>query len=152
MKRVLALAVLLAFASCGKEVVYNETLKDFAENRWAIDEGKTFTMNFEHDVPSPEVYLHFSYVHEPGYDNFPVALVWQGPDGKMENIILDVKLKDGSGNSLGNCAGDVCDITMPVKKFDKLEEGSYKLMVYNKFNGEYLPNVLALGVSVEHLD
>lgn len=151
MKRFISLLVLFMLVSCGKEVVFTETFKDFPDKRWTVEDVKKFTIDIDHNVQGAKVLVHFSYVHEPGYDTFPVGVVWEGTDGKTEKAILNVNLKE-DGKDLGSCAGDVCDLVIPFKEFDTLGVGTYKIVLYNKFSSPYLPNVLALGVSVEHLD
>ncbi|MES2488084.1 MAG: hypothetical protein V4581_19310 [Bacteroidota bacterium] len=150
MKKVLVLLLLFVLASCNKkDVVFTETFKDFPDKRWALNDTKTFKIDIKEDVKDAGLYLHFSHVFEPQYKEVPVAAVLQAPDGKQEHVLLNLKLEDAKGNSLSDCAGDVCDFIMPVKEHLNFVKGEYKLVILNKFNGDYIPNVLALGVSIE---
>lgn len=150
MKKIAPILLALVLFSCSKkEAAYTETIKEFPENRWNIEDMKTFMPELKEEVKDAMVYLHFSYVYEPGYDAVPVAVIWQGEDGKAENMLVEVKLKDDKGRDMGDCAGDVCDIAVPVKEHVNLAKGKYKIGLMHKFDGEYLPNVLAVGLSIE---
>lgn len=149
MKKVLFLLLVLALSSCNKEVVFKETFKDFPDNRWALNDVKTFKIDLKEPVKNAVINLQFSHVFGFQYKSVPLAMVLQRPDGKQDDIFVELKFTDAEGNSLSDCAGDVCDLITPVKKNLDLENGEYKLILLNKFNGEYIPNVLALGVTVE---
>lgn len=150
MKRILPLLLLSMLFSCtNKEAVFSENFKNFPENRWKIDDMKVFKPVLNEDINDANAYLYFSYVYKPGYNNVPVAIQWYGPDGKEEVHLIELKLEDENGEALGDCTGDVCEIKVPIKKDVNLAKGNYKIAVMHKFNGEYLPNVLAVGVSIE---
>jgi len=152
MKKILFLLLMFILVSCNKNVVFKETIKDFSGNRWALNDIKTFKINLKEDVQNAGIFLHFSHVFEPQYKSVPLAVVLEHPDGKQDNVFLELQTEDAAGNSLSDCAGDVCELTMPVKDSINLAKGAYKLIILNKFNGEYIPNVLALGVTVEAQD
>jgi len=150
MNKILVLLLLVVLASCNKkDVVFTETEKNFPDNRWALNDTKIFNISIKEDVQDAGVYLHFSHVFEPQYKEVPVAAVLQDPGGKQEHVLLNLKLEDARGNSLSDCTGDICEFIIPVKEHLNLVKGEYKLVILNKFNGEYIPNVLALGVSIE---
>jgi gliding motility-associated lipoprotein GldH len=148
-KKLAFLLLLMLFSCKNKEEAFSETFKDFPENRWKINDVKTFAPVLNKDVKDAGIYLYFSHVFEPGYDNIPVAVQWQAPDGKEEIELVELKFKDENGNALNDCAGDVCEIKVPVKEHLTLLKGSYKVAILPKFNGDYLPNVLAVGLRIE---
>jgi gliding motility-associated lipoprotein GldH len=149
MKRIaLCLLAFVLFSCSKKEAVYTDTFKDFDENRWKLEDMKTFTPVLNEDVKDVSLSLHFSHVFEPGYDKIPVAVIFQDPDGKEENLLVEVKLKNEAGKSLSDCAGDVCDIVVPVKEHVDLAKGKYKVTFLNKADSPYVPNVLSVGLSI----
>ncbi|KOS06387.1 hypothetical protein AM493_10355 [Flavobacterium akiainvivens] len=150
MKKIALLLLTFSLFSCTKEnVVFTETNKDFTKNRWKIDDAKVFQPVLNEDIKDANVYLHFSNIHEPGYTDVPVAVQFLDADGKEEVFLVEVKLKDEAGKSLSDCAGDICDIKVPVKEHVALAKGKYKIAFMHKSDGEYLPNVLAVGLSIE---
>ena len=150
MKRIFLLLALALFVSCNKKVVFKDTIKQFPENRWAASDVKTFDFTLKHDVEPAEIQLHFSHVFDPQYTTVPLSVTITNPSGEQENIFVNMQLKDGSGESLSECAGDVCDYTTTIKEGAKMAKGKYKITVQNKYEHEYLPNILAFGVSVKH--
>jgi hypothetical protein len=149
MKKIVLLTLFFALTSCNKDVVFSETIKDFPQNQWKASEAKIFSIGLKEAVETATINLHFSHVDAPGYVRLPLVAVLLDPTGKEEYINLTVNLKDSQGNSLSDCAGDVCDLITPVKKRAKLAKGDYKLILQNKFPAAYVPNILALGVSVK---
>ncbi|RYD87588.1 MAG: hypothetical protein EOP54_28565 [Sphingobacteriales bacterium] len=148
MKRVLPFFALLLLFSCNKNEIFRETLKDFPENRWKTADAQTITIIIEEDIASADINLQFSHVLDPQYTVVPLVVELTSPDGKKEMLYPYLYLKDAENKSLSDCAGDVCDLIIPIKEHVKLAKGNYKLVVKNKFEGPYLPNVLALSVSV----
>lgn len=149
MKKILLLLCLSVLFSCQK-TTYTTTIKDFANNRWPKNEIKTFTLKLKKDVEVGEVELHFSHVIDPQYDTVPLSVVITHPSGEQENIYVNMQLKDASGDSLSECTGDICDYKTVIKEGSKLAKGTYKITVQNQFPHEYLPNILAFGVSISH--
>ena len=148
-KLLLLLALTLAF-SCNKTEAYKEIIKDFPENRWQKADVKTFNFKFKNDVEAAEMELHLSHVYDPQYSMVPLSVTITYPSGKQENIFVNMPLKDDSGESLSDCAGDVCDLTTTIMDGAKFEKGDYKVTIQNQYQHEYLPNILAFGISVNH--
>lgn len=145
MKILSAVLLLLLLASCSKYDI--SKTESFPNNRWDKNAVQTFTFEIE-ETYSADLKLLFSHVSEPGYSNVPVEVSIKDPSGKKENLDAVLKLNDESGKQTSDCAGDVCDYTEVIKEKVLLEKGIYTVIVKNKFNAPYLPNVLALGVSL----
>lgn len=148
MKKIFLFLCLAVLFSCKKTTLYTDTIKEFPNNRWPKNEVKTFTLNLKKDVEMAEMELHFSHVIDPQYDTVPLSVTITHPSGETENIYVNMQLKDASGESLSDCAGDICDYTTMIKEGSKMEKGTYKITVQNQFPNQYLPNILAFGVSV----
>ena len=152
MKKALLLLFLFLLISCSKTVVVKQVQKDFADNRWEAAAIKKFEFKLKKNIAVGDIKLLFSHVHEPQYATVPISVTIEYPSGEKENIFLNVQLKDPEGNNLSECSGDICDIHAIIKEGAKLEKGTYKVLVENKFAYQYLANVLAVGVSVERED
>jgi hypothetical protein len=74
----------------------------------------------------------------------PINISIQNPSGETEQFSVDLKIKDASGKELGDCAGDICDLSQMIKNKIKLQKGSYIVSINTNFEGSYLPNVLGL--------
>ena len=79
----------------------------------------------------------------------PLEVEITTPDGKVETLPVVMKLIDESGNDIGDCSGDICDVFQTIKTFDTLEKGKYKISIKSKFDGPYLPNALGVGILIE---
>lgn len=148
MRKLLLLAITFMLFSCEKNIRYVEVNRDFEQNRWPATDIKKFEFNLDNDIESGDIKLVFSHIHEPQYNEVPVLVTIQYPDGKKENIAVNLLLKDASGKDMSDCAGDVCDLSTSIKEKIKLVKGSYMITVQNKFSNAYLINVLGLGINV----
>lgn len=149
MKKLLPLLLVFILFSCKKSVVYTETSDDFEDSRWMASDIKTFDFKLKKDIDAGDIKLTFSHVHEPQYGIVPIAVTLKDPSGQIENIMLNVPLKDAEGNDLSECSGDICDLHTFIKQGVPLKKGDYQITLQNKFAYEYLANVLAVGISVE---
>lgn len=149
MKKTLLLLLMLTVLSCQKTVVFKDVKKDFADNQWAATDIKKFEFKLKKDIELGDIKLLFSHVHDPQYSTVPVSVSIENPSGEKENFFMNLQLKDADGNDLSECSGDICDLYTNIKEGVKLQKGTYKVTVENKFAYAYLANVLAIGLSVE---
>lgn len=152
MKKFVFLLPLLLLFSCNKTTLFTKNLDDFKDNRWQKSEIKVFDFEIKKDVEEADIKLTFSHTFDPQYERVPLELTIEHPDGTKDNMFLNLQLKDGSGDSMSDCAGDICDLEMDLKEGMKMPAGKYVITIENKFEGEYLPNVLALRITVENDD
>lgn len=151
MKKLFTLAVAaVLLTACGGTI--NGTRYDFKDNRWPATEVVHL------DVASPgsqlpaTLSLTYSHVHDPQFTDIPLQVDITAPDGTKETIPVVLHLKDAAGQSLSDCAGDVCDFNAVVKKIESPQQGEYKIDIRNKFSAPYLPNTLAVGVNFSNLN
>ena len=152
MKKFVFLLPLLLLFSCNKTTLFTKTLDDFSDNRWQKSDVKVFDFDIKKDVEGADIKLTFSHTFDPQYEKVPLELTIEHPDGTKDNMFLNFQLKDGSGDLMSDCAGDICDLEMSLKEDMKMPAGKYRVKIENKFDGEYLPNVLALILTVENDD
>lgn len=148
MKKLFFLFLLLSIISCAKFSLYSEKIENFPDNRWLIAETKIFSFELTEDIEEAELKLFFSHVFQPGYDKIPVK-VYVTKEGGEESIIKEeLLLKSETGEDLGQCLGDICDLTQTIAT-QSLTKGKYTVKVMHEAKGPYLPNVIALGISLE---
>ncbi|AXG73173.1 hypothetical protein DVK85_02600 [Flavobacterium arcticum] len=152
MKKFVFLLPLLLLLSCNKTTLFTQTLDDFNNNRWQKNEMKVFHFDVKKDVKKADIKLTFSHTFDPQYERVPLEVIIENPDGTKDNMFLNLQLKDASGDVVSDCAGDICDLEMGLKEGLTMPAGKYSITVENKFEGEYLPNVIALGITVENND
>lgn len=148
-KCIFFLALISVLTSCDKNSVYSKLDKNFESNRWQSDDVKTFEFTLEEASKTYNLELQFTHIYDYQYESVPLDIQLTHPDGKVETIPFTLKIKDASGKQLADCTGDMCDLFVPLKENITLNKGTYKLSVAQSFQKPYLPNVLALGVTVK---
>ncbi|TRW24610.1 hypothetical protein FMM05_08845 [Flavobacterium zepuense] len=152
MKKILALLALCSLLSCNKAdtITLSETNKEFPANRWQKEDTKKFKFTIGEGLMNADVKLLFSHVHEPGYTSVPLVVTISGPDGLNDEVPVNLQLTGADGKPASQCAGDVCDLTVTIQEGATLKAGDYQIAVTSTFNNAYVPNVLAVGVKIEH--
>jgi len=148
MKKIIAFIMLFTLASCSKFTL-SKTIEDFKDNRWEQKDAKIFEFDVKEDMDA-NVAILFSHVEDPQYDGVPLKVTIKDPSGQEEEIAVMLRLKDASGKEYSDCVGDVCDLTTVIKEAMPLKKGKYIFTLQNSFSKHsYLPNILAVGVSLE---
>jgi gliding motility-associated lipoprotein GldH len=142
-------SLFILFISCNKNNVFGKLDKDFDSNRWESKDKKQYEFTIEDDSKVYNLSLLFSHVYDYQFDKVPMVISITDPAGKTENIAFDLQIKDASGKQLADCGGDFCDLKYVFKTKVSLQKGNYTIVVSHKFNGPYLPNVLAVGLNVD---
>lgn len=149
-KKLFLIAFLGLFISCtGTQEIFNDFDKEFVSNRWYKTTVKTFTFDNSDYDGTVDVKLHFSHVYDYQYNDIPIEIQIISPKGYSQFIPINLIIKDENGKDVGNCTGDVCDLFYTVKSDFDLIKGKYTVHVKNAHTGEYLPNVLGLGITFE---
>ena len=147
--KLILFALVFVLTSCNKNEVYDEFNRDFSDNRWEANDVKSFEFENTQSEGVCELKLHFGHISGFQFKEVPLEVEITTPDGKVETLPVVMKLIDESGNDIGDCTGDICDVFQTIKTFDILEKGKYKVAVKSKFTGPYLPNALGVGILIE---
>ena len=151
MKKTLLLLVFLSCLSC-KESLVSKIDEDFKDHQWMANEERTFEFKIKHDMKDAEVLLNFSHIHEPGYNNVPLLVTMHNLNDPAppKDMAVNFMLTEEDGTTISDCSGDICDFSHVLQANGPMKKGNYKLKVQNLYQGQYLPNVLALGVTVRN--
>ena len=93
--------------------------------------------------------IHLSHIYDFESSKIPLEIAITTPNRTKEMLSIDLVVKDASGNDIGDCTGDICEVYYPIYSNVKLQKGIYTIKVKNNFKGAYLPNILGIGVIVE---
>lgn len=140
--------LLLICFSCDSKFVYNEFDSDFENNRWFSENKRTFEFLIEKEVEA-SIILHLGHIYDFQFESIQMDIKITYPDGNTETNPIDLKMKDNSGKDLGECTGDICDLYFTLKDKQSLKKGKYKIVIANKFNPPYIPNILGVGIQVK---
>lgn len=149
MKPTLLFILALLAVGCQGSGIYSDAKKDFTDNRWAKDDVLKFETGITETGEPADVYVTFGFIDQPQFKDIPVMLTITSPDGKATAVEAVLHLVDENGTTLGECAGDVCDLTTLVQPGITLQKGKYTFALKNNFKGSYLPNVLSVGVQLK---
>ena len=148
-KTLLLLSLFTILISCSKQNQFSQFDTFGEENRWQKADAKTFEFDITDDTQLHNIVFRFSHVYGYQFASIPLNVVIESPDGKKEELKIDVPIKDDSGKDLGECAGDICDLNYKIEEKIKLQKGNYKITFSHSFEGPYLPNVIGIGLNVE---
>ena len=142
--------VFLGVTSCSKNQVYRETHQDFPLNRWLENDYQEFEVKIVNTTIAYNFIMNFGYVYGSQFHNIPVEATIEYPSGYRETLSFEVSLLNDDNEEAGDCLGDICDIRYTFKEKTLLkEQGVYTVIFKNRFNNDFLPNVLAVGLIIE---
>jgi len=149
MKRFIPLVLVMLLFSCG--TVYKKYHR-FDNITWDRFEILNFEVEVEKDQPLDFEFLfrhHTLYL----YDFIDVNITFYTPSGATLSRDYHFKLKDKDGNWKASGAGDLWDITFPIRsemKFSK--SGKCKIRLENKMTKINTPGVVEVGLLAKHSD
>ncbi|BCY28731.1 DUF5625 family protein [Flavobacterium okayamense] len=144
--RLLIFMLFLVFVSCNKNVKSNDFFRDFEDNRWPFNQDVEFDFTIDQ---GEELWLHFGHIYDYDYDMIPIEMEITKTEGDLNKmfVIEKLKVKNVNGGDSGECLGDICDYYQKVNLKD-LEPGKYHIVLRNKSDLPYLPNVLGIGYQI----
>ena len=139
--------VLFLLHSCNESAIYRDFDSNFENNRWTFNDSRTFSFTLENEE-NANLVLQFGHIYDFQFESIPLEVNITYPDGNMETISLDLKVKNEKGEDMADCSGDVCDLYYNLKNNFHFQKGNYEVIITNKFNSAYLPNVLGVGLQI----
>ena len=149
MKKIILLLPLLLLVSCSKTVVFTKSFTEFSDNRWNKADEKVFQFKIKKDISSGEITLHFGHTPDPQYQSLPLEVSVKYPDGKIDNVFLNLQFDKDNGHSMSECTDDKCEVQTNIKEGVAIPAGDYTVSVKNAAMEDYTPNVLSVGISVK---
>ncbi len=143
----IAVLFMIIFQSCDKNRIYRDFDSNFEKNHWESNDSRSFTFTLEKDE-NANLALHFGHIFDFQFDAIPLQVGITYPDGHTEILPINLKIKNEKGEDIADCSGDVCDLYYNIKNNTLFQKGTYLVIITNKFNAAYLPNVLGVGIQV----
>lgn len=145
------LVCIIVLSSCSQNKVYETTQSSFPENRWYQSKPVELEFDIENTAEVYDISLNLGYVYGSQFAEIPIEVYITNPLHQIEKIPYTLRLLDDNKKEIGDCAGDYCDLAFQIKSnYSFPEKGHYKIQLLNKFDYEYLPNVLSLSLKVRH--
>ncbi len=135
--------------SCNSSSTFSQFDKMPESNHWEKSDLKGYEFEIADDTALYDLLFQFSHVYGYQFTAIPLDVEIESPDGKKEFFNTTLLIKDSNGNDLGDCSGDICDLTTVIREKTKLQKGRYKITVSHSFKGPFLPNVIGVGLVVD---
>lgn len=141
---------LVVFISCNSSSTFSQFDKMPENNHWEQSDAKTYEFTVDNDTILYDIKFLFSHVYGYQFTDFTLVISIESPDEKKEVFNTVLLIKDGNGNDLGECSGDICDLSTVIREKTKLQKGNYKITISHDFKqADYLPNVIGVGLEVD---
>lgn len=145
----LLLSVLIS--SCNKNVVYSKYIS-FDNNEWFSKNKVTFDVDIEDLQSFNDVSIMVRHADAYPYNNLFLFLETKYPDGKTTRDTLECILANSKGEWLGNGAGDIYDMTIPLKKNVRFPlKGKYQFTFEQAMRTDPLPLIMDIGFEVKRI-
>ena len=141
------LIFLLASCSSNKKL-YEEyyTLPNMSWNRFDIVK---FEVPVQEGGMDADFYLTIRHIPEIPYESLKYNFTFIMPSGEIRTADYELEFVDKTGNLLSDCLGDLCDITMLVRKGLLVSEaGVLKIEIENKYTKIEMPGIMEVGLIV----
>jgi gliding motility-associated lipoprotein GldH len=147
-----ALVILSLFcASCNKNVVYSKYIT-FDNNEWYVKNKANFEVEITDLESFHDVSVMVRHADSYPYNNLFLFLDTKYPDGKTRRDTLECILANSKGEWLGNGAGDIFDITIPLKKNVRFPmKGKYEFSFEQAMRTDPLPLIMDLGFEIKRI-
>jgi len=146
--RVVAVLMLVVLSSCEKNTVYKKFEKNFKEKRWQKTDVRTYEFEIVQGATPYNMDLHFAHIFGYQFPYVPLTVTIENPDKTITTKNINLQILDEEGKDNGDCAGDICDLYTNVFEDQSLPVGRYRVTISHQFEGEFLPNILGLGIEV----
>ncbi|SCY57377.1 gliding motility lipoprotein GldH family protein [Flavobacterium caeni] len=147
MRLIFYTVVVFVLWSCNRNVVFKQFDASFEDNRWQRSDTRSYSFSLD-TADHYDLFVDFSYVAEVQFAEIPIQITLTSPDGVSTPQPFVIRTKDANGKESGDCAGDYCDLRQVVFQNQSLSAGSYTVNLSNRFNHDYLPNVIGIGIRV----
>ena len=145
----LLFVLLIVNFGCSNVKVFEE-YKKFDNLSWHRFNFLEFEVPIEDTETEFDIYISIRHLPEFPYKQLPVNLTIYSPSGEMRTADHMLELNDNEGNSLSECLGDFCDVSILVRKDFKFSEpGTFKFRIENKWKKVDLPGIMEVGLILE---
>lgn len=143
---ILLLPVLLL--SCSNQKIF-EKFEKFENISWNRFNKLKFEINLEDTEPQFDIFLAIRHLPEIQYKELKINMTIYSPSEEMRSADYVLPLRNKDGNSLSECLGDLCDITIPIRKRFKFSEpGINRIEIESKFTKVDMPGIMEVGLIV----
>lgn len=142
-------AAVIVLTSCSKGVVFSK-YETFEGAEWFAKNKVTFEMDVTDGAGLHDISLMVRHADAYPYSNLFVFLNTKYPDGKITTDTLELILANAKGEWMGDGAGDIFDITIPLKKSVRFPlVGKYTFTFEQAMRTDPLPLIMDFGMEIK---
>ncbi len=140
-------AILLS--SCGNNVVFSK-YQNFENNEWFAKNKVSFDLEMTDANSFHDISVMVRHADAYPYSNLYLFLTTTYPDGKITLDTLECILANPKGEWMGNGAGDIFDITIPLKQSARFPlVGKYNFTFEQAMRTDPLPLIMDFGFEIK---
>lgn len=142
-------ALLVLLSSCNKNVVYSQ-YHTFKENEWYAKDKAVFDIDITNTQDLHNISLMVRHADAYPFSNLFLFVTTTYPDGKVLKDTMEIILATQKGEWQGSGAGDIFDLTVPVKKNVRFVlPGKYQFSFEQGMRVDPLPLIMDFGFEIE---
>ncbi len=121
-------------------------MADMSWNRFDIVK---FDIPVEEGGFEADFFLTIRHIPEIPYESLKYNFTFIMPSGEIRTADHVLQFADDEGNSLSQCMGDLCDLTVPVRMGLRVSEaGTLRIEIENKYTRLEMPGIMEVGLIV----
>ena len=145
----LLLFIVLLLSSCRNNVVFSK-YENFENNEWFAKNKVTFDLEMTDPNSFHDISVMVRHADAYPYSNLYLFLTTKYPDGKVTLDTLECILANQKGEWMGNGAGDIFDITIPLKQSTRFPlAGKYSFTFEQAMRTDPLPLIMDFGFEIK---
>lgn len=143
------LGLLSILASCGPNFVYDTEI-EIPDTGWTYQDSLSAQFTIEDSLTIYNLHLLLTHNERFPYQNFYVQVHTQFPDGQRLTEVLSLELASKTGQWLGACSGETCELDIPIQQgayFNQI--GDYEITIEQYSRSNPLPGITTVGFALE---
>ena len=151
-KLILSVFVIIVFASCGSNYIFEED-KTIAGGAWTYADSLSFDFNIADTTKVYSLYLELDHSTEYRFQNLYVKVKTKFPNGKEIAQPLSLELANKFGQWLGDCGSENCEIIVPIQEQVYFQQsGDYKIVLEQFMREDPMQGLNKFGLKIEETD
>ncbi len=139
----------ILLSACNKNIVYSKYIT-FKDNEWFAKDKAVFDVEITDNTNLNDISLMIRHADSYPFSNIFLFVTTKYPDGKMLTDTMEVVLANNKGEWQGSGAGDIFDLTVPIKKNVKFPQtGKYQFIFEQGMRQDPLQMMMDFGFEIK---
>ena len=139
----------ILLSACNKNIVYSKYIT-FKDNEWFAKDKAVFDVEITDNTNLNDISLMIRHADSYPFSNIFLFVTTKYPDGKILTDTMEVVLANNKGEWQGSGAGDIFDLTVPIKKNVKFPQtGKYQLIFEQGMRQDPLQMMMDFGFEIK---